>query len=171
MLSADEVRRLLDYDPTTGILTWRERQNLKPKARSWNARNAGKPITVIDNKGYICVQIYKKKYRAHRIAWLHFYGAWPELDLDHINGLKTDNRIANLREATVAQNGHNVALTSRNSSGVRGVFWHKGAGKWQAGICFEGREIYLGLFASLEDAKAVRERAEKTYYGEFARAA
>lgn len=171
MLTASDVRDLLEYNSETGKLVWKERRGLIGKRSAWNARYAGTETCVTDNKGYICVQIYKKKYRGHRIAWLHHYGAWPTLDIDHINGNKTDNRIDNLREATVAQNGHNVGLTSRNSSGARGVFWHACAKKWQSGICINGQEIYLGLFTDFDEAVRVRRNAEIKYYGEFSRAA
>lgn len=170
-LSLAEVQSLIDYDPATGEMIWRRREGLVGKAAAWNTRYAGTAIRVIDNKGYICVQVYRKKYRGHRVVWLLHYGTWPSLDLDHINGIKHDNRISNLREATVAQNGYNVGLTSRNSSGVRGVFWHATARKWQAGIRAEGSDIYLGLFVHLSDAAKARRDAEAKYYGEFARAA
>ena len=168
-VTPEEVRELIDYDPLTGVMKWKWRYNLRPQASTWNGRNAGNQIVGKDGKGYFAVQLYKRKYRAHRVAWAHFYGQWPILDLDHINGDKTDNRIENLREATVAQNGHNVGLTSRNTSGVRGVFWHKGARKWQAGICYLGQEIYLGLYVKLEDAIKRRQEAEAQYYGEYAK--
>ena len=166
-ISPEEVRELISYDPVTGIMRWKWRYNLKPKAASWNARNAGNPILTKDSKGYIFLSIYKQKYRAHRVAWAH--GQWPILDLDHINLVKTDNRIENLREATVAQNGHNVGLINRNTSGARGVFWHRGARKWQASIFCLGKSIYLGLHMRFEDAVAVRRAAELKYYGEYAK--
>ena len=168
-LTAAELRELVDYDPLTGILKWRWRYNLHPQAVTWNKRNAGNVAGQRDTKGYLFVSIYKISYRAHRLAWAHYYGEWPSLDIDHINRVKDDNRICNLRLATVAQNGLNVGLTKRNTSGVRGVFWHKGANKWQAGICYLGQEIYLGLYVKLEDAIKRRREAEDQYYGEYAK--
>lgn len=166
-LSIDELRELVDYDQFTGVLRWKWRYNLHPQAVTWNERNAGNAIVGRDSKGYIVAQVYKQPYRAHRVAWAHHYGKWPILNLDHINGIKTDNRIENLREATVAQNGHNVGLTKRNASGVRGVFWHRGAKKWQASIHYLGQDIYLGLHEKLEDAAKRRREAEIQYYGEY----
>ena len=171
LLPASEVRDLIDYNPDTGVLTWKTRSNLKPKAGSWNERNAGNVLSTRDSKGYIVIQIYKKKYRAHRIAWLIHYGEWPKLNLDHKNLDKTDNRIENLREATVAQNGHNVGLTTRNSSGHRGIYWHKLANKWSVSICVNRKGMYLGLYEKLGDAVVVRCEAERLHYGEFARVA
>lgn len=170
-IAPEHVRELLDYNPITGVLTWKSRPWLTGRNVSWNTRYADKPITCLDKDGYIQIRIYKVGHRAHRVAWACHYGKWPQLALDHVNGIKADNRIDNLREATTAQNGHNVKICKRNSSGRRGVFWHRTAKKWQAGICFERREIYLGLHEDFDSAVRAREEAERRYYGKFARAA
>ena len=101
---------------------------------------------------------------AHRLAWFYVYGAWPNGDLDHINGDKLDNRIANLREATRKQNMQNVRQHKHNTSGVKGVAWHSQRNKWRAYIFVDYRQIHLGLFDTKEAAAAARMNAEEIYH-------
>jgi len=157
----DTLRELLDYDPATGTLTWRYRDaswfvNAWTHA-SWNSRFAGKPaLAYRDAHGYPVGIILGKTYKAHRVAWAHYYGAWPKADLDHINHDRADNRIANLREATGADNSRNASKRVDNASGATGVSWDKGTGKWRAYISDAGRVRYIGIFRELEEAIAAR---------------
>ncbi len=144
LLSADQLRELLAYDCDTGVFTWRVTRT--------GTAIAGSVAGCIDNKGYRCILIHRKRYKAHRLAWLHVYGVWPSMDLDHINQVKDDNRIANLREATASQNMRNRPIFKNNTSGFVGVSLDKRAGKWTAKIRVNGRRDHLGYFHTAEAA-------------------
>ena len=150
------IRQLLDYDPDTGIFIWRKRptnmflagkQTAEHNAATWNGKWAGKPAGVIKKEGYIKISIYAKAYRAHRLAWFYYYGVWPKKEIDHINGVRDDNRIANLREATRSENNQNKVKT-KGSSRFIGVSWDKNRLKWIAKIKLNKRTYTLGRFDS-----------------------
>lgn len=170
-ITVDLVRSLFDYDAQTGKLTWRHREDLKPKAKAWNDRYAGKETATVLRKGHRYVSIYKQSIAAHRVIWFHVNGVWPKDQIDHINCIKTDNRFENLREADYCGNGHNVGLTKRNSSGHKGVYWSKAAQKWQVRITNVRVTHYLGIYDDLAEAAAVYATAAKKLHGEFARIA
>lgn len=115
----------------------------------------------IKPKGYGVVSASGWPYAAHRLAWFYVHGQWPEHEVDHINGNKTDNRICNLREVTKKQNQEN-RKNFNGKSGVRGVCWAESAGKWKAYIRHNKKLYNLGLFDSKEEAgaaaKAARDR-------------
>ena len=136
------VKDAVKYDAATGIFTW---------ARSRKGVNAG---DVAGNKaptGYWRVQIMRHSRLAHRLAWFYVHGVWPKHDLDHVNGVRTDNRIANLREVTRSQNLQNRVVASRRStSGLLGA--HRSWGGWQARITIDGEVHHLGTFDTPEEA-------------------
>jgi hypothetical protein len=160
-LTAERLRKLLDYDPKTGKFSWKARTS----ARVSIGRLAGN----VSVNGYIEIGIDGTSYTAHRLAWLYVTGEWPPKEIDHINGQPTDNRFTNLRAATVSENQMNKKMPINNTSGVKGVTWHERGKKWMASIGVNKRSIYLGLFTHLEDAAAAYERAAEKYFGEFAR--
>ncbi len=175
-LTPARVRDILDYDPDTGTLTWRERTP-RPECeaidRAWNTRFVGRPAGRIGTHGHHYVNIsvapYKmKNLAAHRLAWAHFHGEWPVGAIDHANRDPSDNRIANLRLATQAQNLQNASLRSDNTSGVKGVYWIKKEQKWGAYININKKPRRLGAFASKEDAITARQAAARKHFGEFA---
>lgn len=164
-LDQSELRRILSYDPKTGIFRWRPRAD---RDLSWNHRFSGEEAGAVLPIGYRYINFNKKLRSAHRIAWLWMTGEWPDAQVDHINGDRADNRWANLRAATQKQNSANVGLRSTNTSGVKGVCWLAAKSRWRATITVNRREIRLGQFRTLEDAKAARKSAEAEYHGVFA---
>jgi hypothetical protein len=163
-----ELQRLLQYDPLLGSLTWLSRSvDMFAKAniaRTWNTRFAGKlAFTAIVHTGYCVGGIHGSSFLAHRVAWALHYGEWPTDQIDHINGIRNDNRIVNLRAATNAENGKNQKLRNTSQTGQSGVCWHKLSGKWQARINVNGVTTHVGLFNTIDDAIAARIAAEQLH--------
>lgn len=158
MLNAEQVRALLDYSPETGVLRWK--RHMTPRAR------AGTEAGVIQDGKYRRVGILGRYYMAHRLAWLIVYGRWPEVEIDHVNGNKADNRICNLREATPTQNRWNTR--HRNRAGLTGAGYSAHKGQYRAQIRIEdGGRKFLGWFDSAEEAHAAYAVASKELHGEF----
>jgi hypothetical protein len=115
---------------------------------------------------------YRKFYfgnvtlRSHQVAWLLFYGSWPDGEIDHRDGDGLNNRIANLRCGTRTQNQRNQRLQVRNKSGVRGVCFHSRTKRWQASIGVGGKRLFIGRFRTVEAAAAARKEAELKYWAE-----
>lgn len=156
---------LLKCDPVAGKLFWksRPRSSFPSEAswRTWNTRYAGKEALASQSPtGYCTGTLFGKTQKAHRVVWLLHYGSWPESELDHINGVRSDNRIENLRAVSHAENQRNMRRPSTNTSGVVGVCWAKREGKWKAQIKRAGKNIDVGYFASFDDAVAARKFAE-----------
>ena len=164
-VTQEMVRELLDYDAESGVMTWRRRHNGTPQ---WNARYAGTRAGNKTTGGYIAIQVAKRLYLAHRLAWLWVYGQWPQGEMDHINCVKDDNRITNLRLATRGQNEWNKHTNSRNSSGFKGVTSRDGR-RWSAKIRDNYRIIRLGNFDTPEEAHEAYAEAAKALRGDFAR--
>jgi len=164
--SPDLLRQLLDYNPDTGVMKWRIRPpelfKVPSLAKSWNRQYAGKETGRLNGEGYPQILIYDRPHRTHRIAWAISYGEWPSGDIDHINGMRTDNRLINLRVVTAEQNRRNMALHPCSKTGVPGV--HKrardGKPRWIAIISVKNRMRYLGTFLNVDDAIAARKAAE-----------
>lgn len=109
------------------------------------------------------------RYQASHLAWLYVKGEMPSKAIDHINGIRSDNRIINLREATLSQNAMNRIKAANNTSGYKGVSFHKQSGKWQASIKINGKQKYLGLFLSQKQAHNAYVNAAKVIFGEFSK--
>ena len=155
----------LDYSPESGKLFWRIRPEAHFKtpanAKSWNARYSGKEAGAVDIcSGYRSLSIDGRSYRAHRLIWLLLYNEAP-IQVDHINGRRSDNRATNLRSVTPAENARNMRKTSRNTSGVVGVSWNSRYRKWYAAIKVNHRTTHLGCFSNIEEARAARRKAER----------
>jgi hypothetical protein len=149
-----------DYDPDTGLFVW------KPRAQnqSFNTRFAGRPaITVSDSKGYLKGGLYYTNIWAHRVAFFMVHGVEIPHDIDHINGIRTDNRIANLRTVSISENRKNAALRSDNTSGIVGVSWMKTKQRWRARFWDRGTEIHLGLFDCKQEAERALRKARAGY--------
>ena len=118
-----------------------------------------------DEKGYIRIGINWRHYRAHRLAWLYVYGEWPNGQIDHINGDRSDNRIENLRIATNGQNQHNKRIFNK----IKGISVHKKSGKWHSRIMLDKKHISLGLYDCPAAASFAYQIASDKYHGEFGR--
>lgn len=140
MNPAEELREKFAYDPTTGVFI---------------RRSTGKVAGHRKDNGYLHFHFAGKKHGAHRLAWLYVHGSWPEHDVDHINGIRSDNRIVNLRDVSRSENLQNQRRASaRNkSTGVLGVYRHVD-GRFTSRICVNKRDTYLGLFDTVEAAQA-----------------
>jgi len=156
-MTKNEVKSFFEYKD--GVLYWKKNQsNIKSGAISGYQRP----------DGYINIGFKGKLIRAHRLIWLMHHGFMPEF-LDHINGVRNDNRLVNLRVATRTQNQMNLKKRIDNSSGCSGVFWNKQRNKWAARIQIDKKIKHIGLFLSIENAIAARKIAEQKLFGEFAR--
>lgn len=139
-MTHDEIIKMYDYDPDTGVL-----------------------INRLNNRavGFLCKDGYmshkpaggRQTYKLHRLIWFYMKGQWPENTIDHINGIRTDNRWVNLRDVTIAENLQNLrSARSDNASGLLGVDFHKASGKWRSQIKIKGVKKHIGYFDTAIDA-------------------
>ena len=171
--SIDDLSQLIQYDPGTGGMVWKVRpasmfrpkaQSSKAAAASWNAKWAGKPaLNARHNEGYRVGAVYGKLFLAHRVAFALHHGRWPRGEVDHINGMRDDNRAMNLRDVTRLVNRRNLSRSSKNTSGITGVCWDATRGKWKSSIQVKGRTVNLGRFDNMVDAAEARKSAELEY--------
>lgn len=147
----DELRELLAYDPETGVVTWRV---ARPRGR-WKI-HPGSVAGGVQAFGYRQICVKRNRIAAHWIAWAFTHGVWPT-EIDHINGVRDDNRIGNLREVTRSQNNRNMKLFRVSTTGVNGVCRHGQRGKpYKAYGKVDGKLVSLGYFDTLEEAAAAR---------------
>jgi hypothetical protein len=139
MITQSELKQVLNYNQDTGIFTWKIDIGKKYKA--------GQQLKSTQH-GYIRITYKQKTYKAHRLAWLYVYGKLPDNFIDHINGIRNDNRICNLRDVTHTENNQNQRKPhkSNKSSGLLGTTWHIRDCRWQASIKSNGKTIFLGNF-------------------------
>jgi len=165
VLTLDDLKVLLSYDPETGNFTWRV-------TRKWARQVAGDRAGHINGvTGYRYITIKRKNYYEHRLAWYFMTGNLPD-EIDHINRIKDDNRFVNLRLASRSKNNSNKNTDRRNSSGYKGVVWHKRTRQWQAqlGIIMDGKKKckYLGSFQDPLEAAKAYDKAAIEVFGEHA---
>lgn len=158
MITQELLKQYLHYCPETGVFTWIGR--LK---RVTVGKTAGTP----NGNGYLRIRIFRVLYHAHRLAWLYVYGEFSKLNIDHINGNKSDNRIENLRESTMAQNLKNFGKPRDNKSGFKGVHFDKARNKWLAQARLNGKSFHLGRYDSAIDASHAYNEFAKRHHGEF----
>lgn len=142
----------IHYDAKTGIFTW-----LRPASHRVLINSIAGSY---NDSGYIIISLDGVKIRAHRLAWRITYGYWPIEQIDHINGIRDDNRICNLREATNGQNRQNIAKRKDNKSGFIGVYYAKWANAWRAEIRIAGVRQRLGYFETPELAHKAYAKAK-----------
>lgn len=154
ILTQEYLKEILNYDPETGVFTWLHPLGLNMKI---GARAGGKT-----SHGYRIIGINKNQYKEHRLAWFYMQGEWPEY-LDHINRIRNDNKINNLRESTRSENIVNSIPRKDNTSGYKGVTWQTDIKKWKA----KAGNHYLGLFHNIEDAAKAYNQKALELFGEF----
>lgn len=160
------LRQLLSSDEATGKLTWLPRNpslfKTPSAAPSWNTRYAGREaFTSVNVDGYRVGRLFERHYRAHILVFAIYTGAWPEGELDHRNGNRSDNRPANLRPSDRTRNMRNRALDRRNITGVSGVYRTR-SGRWGARIgSGSGGTRHIGTFDTFEGAREARLTAER----------
>jgi hypothetical protein len=165
MLTQEILREHFKYDPDTGHLFW-------IKQNSKNRRNLHKPVGFIDKQGYVvtCTSLggKPKHYRVHRLIWMYIHGQITQ-QIDHINGIRDDNRLCNLREVTHQQNMMNKGRRKSNNL-FRGIYMaNKNPSSWVAEITCNGVKHYLGVYKTPEEANLVYEKARIELFKEFAR--
>lgn len=152
-MNIERLREVFDYDPNSGVLFW--------KKRTSNRVKVGSAAVCPSGNGYLKVRLDSVLYYAHRVAYAIANGAIPDgAEIDHINGVRNDNRLCNLRLVSPMDNRRNQWLRADNKSGVNGVYWSKNAGKWLSTIGVAREQIYLGCFDNFDDAVAARKAAE-----------
>jgi hypothetical protein len=158
-MTPETLKHFLYYNHISGDFYWRNPTAVCVKP--WEKAGG------LNNDGYVFIRLNKRKYRAHHLAWLYVNGFMPN-QIDHKNGVRTDNSIANLRLATQSQNNMNKGAQTNNKAGLKGVFWVKKAGKYCATVTANGKRRYLGYFADPQDAHAAYVLAAAEAHGSFA---
>lgn len=142
------IEDLLRYDSETGHVFW--------KVSRRNGTLAGSRAGTLSANRYRYILAMGKKITEHRIAWYLYHGEWPDGQIDHINGIRDDNRIENLRDVSRQQNGMNQKLPTRSSSGIMGVYYRPDRNKYVANIMFKGKSYNLGHFTDKFEAARAR---------------
>ena len=155
MLTQEQLKNELTYNSITGVFT-RAKSNT-------NSIIKGEISGSLSPDGYLKIMVLAKRYQSHRLAWLYEKGEFPKNHVDHINGIKGDNRICNLRDATSEENNKNSSFSKANKSGYTGVIWHKSSSNWVARIGHKNKKIHLGCFDDINDAVKARRDAEAKY--------
>lgn len=157
-LTLELVNKLFRYDKETGDLI-----------RKVSVRKGSETVQIVgsdDGQGYLKTSIKGDKYFNHRIIFFMHHGFLPPC-LDHIDTNKSNNRIENLRPATLSQNQHNAGIRKDNTSGVKGVTWHIGRNKWLGQVWYNGTNNYIGSYDSLSEATTAVHKAREQLHGEF----
>lgn len=158
-ITPEQLREWLTYDAQSGVFRW----NKKPARKIV----VGSVASNMSGDGYVRIGLLGSRYRAHRLVWLYVYGRWPNVEIDHINNDRADNRLINLRECTRAQNMLNRRLHKNNTSGFRGVVRDHRTGKWLAQATLGYKTHYLGEFEAIEDAARRHEQFVAEHHGDF----
>jgi HNH endonuclease/AP2 domain len=156
MITQERLKELVSYNPDTGKFT-RIIKRTNGKSNGWPDKN-----------GYLYLMVDGKNYAYHRLIWLYVHGKFPNNEIDHINGNKADNRIANLRDVTRTQNMQNeIKVRKSSSSGFMGVRFRKDRNTWTATIRVNGKQKRLGVFATPQEAEAAYIAAKRIYHDGF----
>jgi hypothetical protein len=147
-VTQNRLKELLNYSVETGLFKWKIAHSRRV--------HAGDVAGSLSPKGYILIGVDGCVYRAHRLAWLYVYGEFPKLYIDHINRIKTDNRIENLRDVSISVNNENKNCSSiyKKSCNVLGVSREKNHRRWRAVITINSKQVHIGYFDTIEEAEA-----------------
>ena len=160
-LTQKRLKYLFDYDSEAGVFT--------RVAKPCNRVKIGDSCGDNDGHGYLRCLVDGKRYKLHRLAWLYVYGVWPTNEIDHINGIRDDNRILNLREATRAENSQNQSHPQKNNKcGVLGVWVDKNTNKFCAQIRVNGKKKWIGSFLTQAEASQAYLLAKNQYHEFYA---
>lgn len=159
LITQKELKEMLHYNPDSGVFTWLISRSSRAKV----GRIAGS----VDVRGYIVIKLKSENnkgrfYKAHRLAWFYMAGVWPT-GIDHINHIKDDNRLANIRESSQEENNKNTSLRVDNASGVLGVSFNKRLAKWIAQINVDRKRKHIGCFKDKFEAICARKSASNKY--------
>jgi hypothetical protein len=157
-LTRERLCELLDVDVEKGLFVWKHTMGGKAKK--------GQEAGSLTSQGYVQLRLDQQDYLAHRLMWFYVYGAFPVVQVDHIDRNRTNNSATNLRVATPKQNGENRSLNSNNLSGHRGVFFRKDltSKPWHVNIMSNRKTIHIGYFSTLDEAIQARRNAEDKYF-------
>ena len=158
MLTQKRLKELLCYDPDTGLFSW---------ARGRSGCKKGQVVGYTNGRGWLRVKLDGKHYKLHRLAFLYMDGEFPSEEVDHANGVKSDNRWCNLRKATRSQNMANRKSGGNSVTGYRGVL--PSGDRFWAQITKDGKRVHLGMYDCPKEAHKAYCKAAKELYGEFAR--
>ncbi|WYV65192.1 HNH endonuclease [Salmonella enterica subsp. enterica serovar Infantis] len=158
-LTVKRIFELLSFDKSTGVFRWK----VPTQGRIALNSVAG----TFDSNGYSMIMIDGRRYKTHVLVFYITHNRWPAGQIDHVNGISTDNRPENLRECLPIENSRNIRIRKNSKSGCRGVTWHKRQKKWNVRLGFHGKSKHFGCFDDLELAVLVAEEARDKYYGDF----
>jgi hypothetical protein len=164
--SADQLREIVEYNPDTGVFRWLPRSSPPAFNANYAGKEAGSIFLNESGRKYKVIQIYGQRYGAHRLAYIYMTGKWPNEYIDHVDGDSLNNVWSNLRPANAAQNSANAKRYRSNTSGLKGVSYAARHGKWRAAY---GR-VWLGNFATKEEAHEAYMTKARELHGDFARA-
>lgn len=164
LLDHARVRSLFHYDASAGRLVWARK--ISPFSSVPVGRVAG---TLVPVCGYRAIRIDKRGYYEHRLIWFWHHGKWPDGEIDHVNGVKTDNRIENLRVASREQNQQNTKLFATNRTGAKGVAFISSRNRYRASIGYQRKRVILGEFKTIDEARAAYAAAAATHHAGFQR--
>lgn len=173
MITQDELKKLIEYDPLTGVFTWKHRVGTDRGTKVFNTQYAGKVAGSVqtDSTGHkqVTISIKGVANKAHRLAWVYMTG--EDIDgviIDHDDCDPLNNRFANLRKANHNNSAHNKGKTRKNTSGLKGVSFKTSIGRWVAQISVCDKKKHIGYYDTPEEAHEAYKEAAVKYHGEFA---
>ena len=169
-ITQDFARKLFNYDEGTGVLYHRRRDkdmfSNNAQFLNWNGRYPGKPVGSKTKSGYLCTRVNKTDYYVHYIIWVYCNGDFSDMEIDHINRDRLDNRLSNLRLCTPLQNAHN-RNKHRKKSGLKCVYKRRECNTWRVKITVDGKLIDLGGYKTEQEATDAYKKASLKAHGEF----